>query len=170
MAFGELQEGWLSWHRGKDLCLVCSLKECGLHWRGSVDLLLALSPDRQLRGLRGLAARHAGCIREGLGKGRCLALLEITPPPRRYAEVPFKDPGSRRALKEVGTMKIGDFQDWHMLFGVCRVCNRVYFVDRHKLARRFSADCLLEHLATRLRCKACRNREGNAFAITMAPR
>ncbi|WP_149738454.1 hypothetical protein [Rhizobium sp. RU20A] len=170
MGFDGPESGWLSWHPGKDIGITCAIAECGLHWRASIDLLTLLSEDRQLMGVRAAAARKAGCVREGLGKAPCLARIEITRPPRQYAEIPFHDPASKRKLTDASKMKVGDFQDWHMLFGVCRACRRIYFVDRHKLARRFPADRKLGDLATKLACKACRNRMGNLFAVTAAPR
>jgi hypothetical protein len=57
-----------------------------------------------------------------------------------------------------------DLPEYNALGGHCPRCERVGWVDRHDLKRRFS-NAFLGPLAVRLRCLGCGNRQNNKWII-----
>jgi hypothetical protein len=63
----------------------------------------------------------------------------------------------------------GDIAEYHALGGHCPRCERVGWVDKYELMRRFS-NAYLGSLAVRLRCLGCGNRQGNKWVLGQLPR
>lgn len=62
-----------------------------------------------------------------------------------------------------------DLPEYNALGGHCPRCERVGWLDRYELRRRFS-NAFLGSLAVRLRCLGCGNRQNNKWIIGQLPR
>jgi hypothetical protein len=62
-----------------------------------------------------------------------------------------------------------DIPEYHALGGYCPRCERVGWIEKYELKRRFS-NAYLGSLAVRLRCLGCGNRQGNKWVLGQLPR
>ncbi len=66
--------------------------------------------------------------------------------------------------------RIEDLRQWHIVEATCFHCRRTEVVRHEHLQRADDPFVRLVRIKSRLRCRACGNRDGNSLSVKMAPR
>lgn len=157
---------WLSRHRGKAAHLTC--RRCDLKKSYAVDDILAKEGDIAVKSLPGLAARLLNCphIAETISWKRCLIRAEIRSildPSKMSPHI--KIPNDMDRLPEI---PLKDVPSYYAVYGACR-CGRIHYIDVRPFVRR-KPDITTKHMAARLACQRCGNKDGNALLYMHMPR
>lgn len=84
---------------------------------------------------------------------------------RGAVALPKEPAGSAAPAGKPEEITFANLPEWCELFCHCKRCGRVRRVDRHELAQRFGKTQSIIALAPRMRCRQCKNADGNVIKI-----
>ena len=149
---------WLSEMTGHKIEFYC--EKCTLSGSYDAQRILAALGDITMPNLLDELAEREGCqqVRTLTWNDKCNA---------RYTRSPEALMG---ITPREGGAQLGDLPQWKQLIAVCGACQKKKPLDRRTLERRFGREATPQNIATRLKCYACGNKDGNRIELINLPR